>query len=40
MEADPLLHLPDCVGERFRLLARDAEDVEGEPLRRPVPDPR
>src|SRR4029450_12256314 len=33
-EADALLHLADCVGEREGLLLRDAEDVEGEPLRR------
>ena len=37
-EADPLLHLPDRVGERARLLLGDAQEVERQPLRRPGAD--
>ena len=39
-QADALLHLADRVGEAERLLVVGAEDVEGEPLRGPLADPR
>ena len=35
---DGLLDLADRVGQRERLLVGDAQDVEGEPLRRALPD--
>src|SRR5581483_3661872 len=38
-EPDPLLDLADRLGERERLLAGRPQDVEGEPLRRALPDP-
>ena len=38
-EADALLHLGERRGERERLLGRPLQDVEREPLRRPLPDP-
>ena len=39
-EADLLLHLADRVGEAGGLLVVGSQDVEGEPLRGPLPDPR
>ena len=39
-EADALLHLRERRGERERLLGRPLQDVEREPLRRPLPDSR
>jgi hypothetical protein len=36
--ADGLLDLTNRVGERQRLLVRDAQDVEREPLRGALPD--
>jgi hypothetical protein len=36
--ADGLLDLADGVGQRQRLLVRDAEDVERKPLRRALAD--
>src|SRR5207237_6208330 len=38
-EADALLDLLDRRGERQRLLYRQAQQVKGEPLRRPRADP-
>src|SRR5690242_8573050 len=37
-EADALLDLLERAGERERLVLRDAQQVEGEALRRPLPD--
>ncbi len=39
-KADALLHLADRICKGERLLRWDAEDVEGEPLRRPRSHPR
>ena len=39
-EADALLHLGERRRERERLLRRPLQDVEREPLRRPLPDSR
>src|SRR6202035_5013261 len=39
-QPDLLLDLPDRLGQRRGVLARGAQDVEGQPLRRAIADPR